>query len=105
MSLGAWSKETFSKTEGCKVASFFAAIRTDLFGNPADIAAHVESILQGVRQSAKAKGHERIYIHGEKEIEQRANSMVDGVYLDEVEWKMLDSYAAKFSLASVRPAK
>jgi L-2-hydroxycarboxylate dehydrogenase (NAD+) len=105
MSMGAWSKETFSKTEGCKVASFFAAIRTDLFGNSAEIAAHVESILQGVRNSAKAKGHDRIYIHGEKEIEKHAESMVEGVPLDEVEWKMLDGYAAKFSLPSLRPAK
>jgi L-2-hydroxycarboxylate dehydrogenase (NAD+) len=103
MSMGAWSKETFSKTEGCKVASFFAAIRTDLFGNPAEIAAHVEEILKGVRESAKSQGHDRIYIHGEKEIEQRAKSMVDGVYLDEAEWKMLDGYAAKFSLNSIRP--
>jgi LDH2 family malate/lactate/ureidoglycolate dehydrogenase len=101
MSMGAWSKETFSKTKGCQVASFFAAIRTDLFGNAADIAAHVESILEGVRKSAKAEGHDRIYIHGEKEIEKRAESMVDGVSLEDTEWKMFDDYAAKFGLAKI----
>jgi LDH2 family malate/lactate/ureidoglycolate dehydrogenase len=104
MSMGAWSKETFSKTNGCRVASFFGAIRTDLFGNAQDIANHVEAILEGVRNSAKAQGNDRIYIHGEKEIEQHAASMVDGVYLDEAEWKMLDSYAQKFGFASIRPA-
>ena len=101
MSMGSWSKETFSKVNGCQVASFFAAIRTDLFGNAAEIAAHVESILEGVRKSAKAAGHDRIYIHGEKEIEKRAGSMVDGVSLEDTEWKMFDDYAVKFGLEKI----
>jgi L-2-hydroxycarboxylate dehydrogenase (NAD+) len=105
MSMGAWSRETFSKTEGCKVASFFGVIRTDLFGNPAEITAHVESILKGVRESAKAKGHDRIYIHGEKEVEKRAESMVDGVTLEDTEWKMLEGYAGKFGLEKLQPYK
>ena len=105
MSMGAWSKETFSKTEGCKVASFFAAIRTDLFGNPKEIADHVESILDGVRNSNKAEGHDRIYIHGEKEIEKHAESKVDGISLDEVEWKMLAGYAEKFNFEKLAPYK
>jgi L-2-hydroxycarboxylate dehydrogenase (NAD+) len=105
MSMGAWSKETFSKSNGCCVSSFFAAFRTDLFGNAAEIAAHVESILQGVRTSAKAAGQDRIYIHGEKEIEARAASMVDGVYLEDTEWKMLAGYAEKFGLEKVQPYK
>jgi LDH2 family malate/lactate/ureidoglycolate dehydrogenase len=105
MSMGAWSKETFSKKDGCKVASFFAAIRTDLFGNPAEIAAHVESILEGVRKSAKAAGHDRIYIHGEKEIERHAVSMVDGVELEDTEWKMLGGFAEKFGLEKPMPYK
>jgi LDH2 family malate/lactate/ureidoglycolate dehydrogenase len=105
MSMGSWSKETFSKAKGCAVASFFAAIRTDLFGNSAEIAAHVEAILEGVRNSAKAKGHERIYIHGEKEIERHAVSMVDGVELEDTEWKMLGGYAEKFGLQKLEPHK
>jgi L-2-hydroxycarboxylate dehydrogenase (NAD+) len=105
MSMGAWSRDTFSKTEGCKVAHFFGAIRTDLFGNAAQIADHVESILQEVRKSAKSKGHDRIYIHGEKEIEAKAVSMVEGVQVDEDEWNMLDSYAEKFGLEKVKACK
>jgi LDH2 family malate/lactate/ureidoglycolate dehydrogenase len=105
MSMGAWSKDTFSKTNGCCVASFFAAIRTDLFGNAKDIANHVESILEGVRSSNKAEGHDRIFIHGEKEIEKRAESMVDGVSLEETEWKMLAGYADRFGLKTLTPFK
>lgn len=105
MSLGSWSKETFSKTRGCCVSSFFGAIRTDLFGDPAEIAAHVESILEGVRNSGRAEGNDRIYIHGEKEFEKRAEAMVDGVYLEDTELKMLSSYADKFGLEMVKPFK
>jgi L-2-hydroxycarboxylate dehydrogenase (NAD+) len=105
MSMGAWSKETFHKTNGGCVASFFAAIRTDLFGDPAEIGAHVESILQGVRDSAKSEGHDRIYIHGEKEIEARAASMANGVSLEETEWKMFDGYAEKYGLPKLQPSK
>ena len=102
MSMGAWSRDTFNKAEGCKVAHFFGAIRTDLFGDSAQLADHVESILQEVRNSTKAKGHDRIYIHGEKEMEARAVSVVEGVPVDEDEWNMLDSYAERFGLEKVK---
>jgi L-2-hydroxycarboxylate dehydrogenase (NAD+) len=98
MSMGAWSRDTFVKNGGARISQFFAAIRTDLFGNPSEIAEHVESILKGVRESAKSEGQDRIYIHGEKEIEKRAQSMAEGVPLDDTEWKMLQDYAAKFGL-------
>ena len=64
MSMGAWSRDTFVKNDGARIAQFFGAMRTDLFGKPAEIEAHVETILEGVRNSAKAAGHDRIYIHG-----------------------------------------
>ena len=97
MSLGAWSRDTFS-ANGAGITHFFGAIRTDLFGDPSEIAAHVESILKQVRESAKAQGQDRIYIHGEKEAEKRADSMVNGIALDDATWKMFDDYAAKFDL-------
>ncbi len=104
MSMGAWSRDTFIKNDGARIAQFFGAMRTDLFGKPSEIEAHVESILKGVRESAKAEGCDRIYIHGEKEMEKRAESMMDGITLDEGEWKMLDEYAAKFGLEKLSPA-
>jgi L-2-hydroxycarboxylate dehydrogenase (NAD+) len=45
MSLGGWSHDTFGP-KGAGIACFFGAIRTDLFGDPAEIAGHVESILE-----------------------------------------------------------
>ena len=97
MSLGTWSLETFNRNGG-GISQFFGAVRTDLFGNPADIANHVESILEHVRQSAKAAGSERIYIHGEKEAEKRAESLAEGILFDDATWQMFDSFADKFGL-------
>ena len=101
MSLGAWSRDTFSP-KGAGIAHFFGAVRTDLFGDPGQIAGHVESILDEVRKSAKARDQERIYIHGEKEAESRADSIVNGIALDEATWKMFDDYAAKFGLPTLK---
>lgn len=99
MSMGTWSRETFrEKGKGAGIAQFFGAISTGLFGKEAEIAEHVESILQQIRESAKAAGQERIYIHGEKEAEKRMESMVEGIALDEATWKMFDDYAEKFGL-------
>jgi L-2-hydroxycarboxylate dehydrogenase (NAD+) len=99
MSMGTWSRETFKeKGKGAGIAQFFGAIRTDLFGNKNEIASHVEAILQQVRQSAKAAGQDRIYIHGEKEAEKRAESMNAGIALDDATWKMFDDYADKFGI-------
>ncbi len=102
MSMGAWSRDTFVKNGGARIAQFFGALRTDLFGNPAEIAAHVEEILEGVRNSAKAEGHDRIYIHGEKEMERRAKSMEEGVTIDDGEIKMLEDFAAKFGFEKIQ---
>jgi L-2-hydroxycarboxylate dehydrogenase (NAD+) len=51
-----------------------------------------------VRDSGKVKGHDRIYIHGEKEAEKRLESLAEGVPLDEATWKLLDDYAEQFGL-------
>jgi LDH2 family malate/lactate/ureidoglycolate dehydrogenase len=100
MSMGTWSRETFNP-EGGGICQFFGAIRVDLFGTQAEIEGHVESILQQVRDSNKAAGHNRIYIHGEKEAENREESMAKGIMLDEATWKMFDNYAGKFGLPNL----
>jgi len=97
LSMGAWSRETFNQ-DGGGISQFFGAIRANLFGNQAEIEAHVETILQQVRDSNKASGQNRIYIHGEKEAEKRVESLSQGIMLDEATWKMFDKYAEAFGL-------
>lgn len=102
MSMGSWCRDTFSPVNGCGVTHFFGALNTNLFGNSNEIAAHVEGILQQVRDSEKAHGHDRIFIHGEKELEKRTESLAEGVDVDDDELQMLAGYGEKFGLEKLQ---
>ena len=72
------------KTPGrSNIAQCFIALDYGMFGNKEEIEASLSKYLQEVRDSAKAEGQERIYIHGEKEAEARAKVLSDGVYLND----------------------
>ena len=97
LSLGRWSLHTF-EGKGSGIAHFFGAIRLDLFGDAAQIKRHVASILDEVRNSNKAEGQDRIYIHGEKEAEARARAMKAGIDLDEKTCLLLEKYGKQFGI-------
>jgi LDH2 family malate/lactate/ureidoglycolate dehydrogenase len=94
LSLGQSSRLTYLKGGNGEVAHFFTALRLDLFGTPDDLKSHMGQILQAIRESGKAEGQERIFIHGEKEAESRAQAMAQGVFLD----KATKDYLKKLSL-------
>jgi LDH2 family malate/lactate/ureidoglycolate dehydrogenase len=96
-SMGRWSLHTFGG-KGSGIAHFFGAVALDNFGDPAEIKAHVEGILQEVRDSHKAEGQDRIYIHGEKEAEARERSLREGIELDEATTELLAKYAERFGI-------
>jgi LDH2 family malate/lactate/ureidoglycolate dehydrogenase len=95
LSLGAASYDTFQKGRGSGITHFFGAIRLDLFGSVPALKAHIGGILAYIKDSAKAEGHDRIYIHGEKEAEARAQSLKNGITLDEATCKMLADLRAE----------
>ena len=84
------------KTPGrSNIAQCFIAMDHGMFGDKAAIEANLSKYLQEVRDSAKADGQERIYIHGEKEYEARAGVLKNGVYLNDKtydEMKMIAEY-------------
>jgi len=80
LSLGQWSRETYTEKAG-GVCHFFGAIRIDAFGDPYEIKAHVHQIIDKVCKSTKIDGREKIYFHGEKEMATRALSYRDGIPL------------------------
>ncbi len=98
LSGGTWSRHTFTPERGGAIAHFFAALDLRLFGNPEQIAANVENILEEIRHTPTVEGQERIYIHGEKEREHREKALASGVPLDEVTWRELEVYGERFSL-------
>ena len=90
------------KTPGrSNIAHCFIALDHGMFGDKAEIEANLSKYLQEIRDSAKAEGQERIYIHGEKEAEARERVLREGVSLNEKtyeEMKMIGAYtgAAEF---------
>ena len=101
ISLGSPTFDAYS--ERCGICHYFQATSLDLFGDGTAIQEHVEYILEKLRSSPKAEGHERIYIHGEKEYERRLKSLEEGVYLDPATWKKLDGYADLFGMPRLEP--
>jgi len=84
------------KTPGrANIAHCFIALDYGMFGDKKQIEASLSKYLQEIRDSAKAEGQERIYIHGEKEAEAHARVLAQGVYLNDKtyeEMKMIGQY-------------
>jgi len=72
------------KTPGrSNIAHCFIAIDHGMFGDKKAIEASLSKYLQEVRDSNKAEGQDRIFIHGEKEAEAKRRVLVEGVSLNE----------------------
>ncbi len=61
----------------------FWAIDYGIFGSKQEIKARMSTLLQELRESPKADGHDRIYTHGEKEQESMAEKLVQGIPANE----------------------
>ncbi len=63
------------------VGHFFAAIRLDAFRDPDEFKNDMELLFNQMRKAEKAKGENRIYIHGEKEFELAEKYRSEGIPL------------------------
>lgn len=57
----------------------FTAIDYGIFGDKKEIRSRLSTLLQELRESPKAEGHDRIYTHGEKEMESMAEKLKNGI--------------------------
>lgn len=84
------------KTPGrSNIAHCFIALDYGMFGDKKQIEASLNKFLQEVRDSNKAEGQDRIYIHGEKEAETHELVMREGIPLNEktyAEMQMIAEY-------------
>lgn len=72
------------KTPGrSNIAQFFMAVNYGMFGDKAEIEAHLSKFMQEVRDSDKAEGQTRIYTHGEKEHEAKQRVLAEGIPVNE----------------------
>ena len=90
------------KTPGrANICHCFIALDHGMFGDKAKIEADLSKYLQEIRESAKAEGQDRIFIHGEKEIESHIRVLEDGVWLNEktyAEMQMIAEYTGATEL-------
>jgi LDH2 family malate/lactate/ureidoglycolate dehydrogenase len=98
LSIGMSTIETFQPGHGAGITHFFGALRLDLFGDPKGLKKRVGEILDEIRESEKAAGQDRIYIHGEKESESRAKALKEGIFIDGATHGFLESLAGEFGL-------
>jgi len=78
LSMGATSNYCMTGGKG-NICHGFMAINPAFFGDPAAIKEHFSKFLQELREAPKADGCERIYTHGEKEVEAVKRIMENGV--------------------------
>ncbi|MDP3449251.1 MAG: Ldh family oxidoreductase [Anaerolineaceae bacterium] len=72
-----------SSSSAAGVGHFFAAIKIEAFRELEGFKTDMDELLTQLKESPKAEGEERIYIHGEKEFENADRSAVEGVALSE----------------------
>ena len=63
------------------VGHFFGALRVDAFRPLEEFKATMDDIIRRLKNAPKAKGHDRIYIHGEKEFEMADERRAHGIPL------------------------
>ena len=90
------------KTPGrANICHCFIALDHGMFGDKAKIEADLSKYLQEIRESAKAEGQNRIFIHGEKEAEAHIRVLEEGVWLNDktyAEMQMIAEYTGALDL-------
>jgi LDH2 family malate/lactate/ureidoglycolate dehydrogenase len=81
-----------------KCCHFFMALDYGMFGDKKSIEDHLSRYMQEIRDSPKAYGQNRIYTHGEKELERRASIIERGIAVNEKTYQELCDICGKFSL-------
>ncbi len=95
LSGGTTSNHIYHTPHRSNICHFFMAIDYGMFGDKAEIEAHLSKLLQELRDSEKAEGQDRIYTHGEKELIARERVLAGGIPVQEktyAEMKMIGAY-------------
>ena len=77
------------------ICHYFMAIDYGIFGDKAAIKAGMSKFLQELRDSKKAEGQDRIYVHGEKEAETMVERINGNIPVNEKTLKEMKNIASK----------
>lgn len=81
-----------------KISHFFAAFKIDGFRDPEQFKADMDTELRAFKDSAKAPGHDRIYVAGEIEYEKTAYAREHGVPVHVKVWTGLEKLAGELGI-------
>jgi LDH2 family malate/lactate/ureidoglycolate dehydrogenase len=101
LSGGAFGDELPLPTDGPlpgKISHFFAAFKIDGFRDPADFKRDMDVELRAFKDSAKAPGHDRIYVAGEIEYEKTLYNREHGVPVHVKVWNGLEKLAGELGI-------
>lgn len=76
-----YPKTAAGKPLPSKVGHFFGALRIDAFRPVEDFKRDMDDLVRRLKNSGKAAGHDRIFIHGEKEFEKEEEFRRNGIPL------------------------
>lgn len=93
---GVTAERIYKTGSGSGICQYFMAVDYGAFGDKAQIRHAFSQYLRSVRESSKAEGHDRIYTHGEKEVEARARCMERGLPVNDKTIAELKQIAARF---------
>ncbi len=92
-------KDEQGKSRPANVGHFFGALRVDGFRPVEEFKATMDDIIRRLKETPKAAGQERIYIHGEKEYEMAADRAENGVLLHPKVVADLKAMSGEFDVA------
>jgi L-2-hydroxycarboxylate dehydrogenase (NAD+) len=81
-----------------RISHFFAAFKIDGFRDPEQFKADMDTELRAFKDSAKAPGHERIYVAGEIEYEKTLEARKNGVPVHVKVWDGLEKLAGELGI-------
>ncbi|MCX6054862.1 MAG: Ldh family oxidoreductase [Chloroflexi bacterium] len=98
-----YANQVYPQTENGKslpsgLGHVFAALRVDAFRPLEEFAASMDDLQQRMKNTSKAAGQERIYIHGEKEFEQIERRSAEGIPLNPKVLADLEKLAARYDV-------
>ena len=100
---GATSNYIYKTPTGSGICQFFGAIDYGMFGDRTQTEQRFSTFLQELRDSEKADGQTRIYIHGEKELLARERVLKDGIPVNEKTYAELQMIGSHTGAAELLP--
>lgn len=98
MSHGNVSKDVRVTKDREKCTHFFAAIDYSLFGDKEETDRRLAAYLQSMRDAEPAQGQDRVYVHGDKEVEAERDVLAHGVGINPATYQEIRKYCDKLGI-------